>query len=258
MIPVYQVDAFTTQKYKGNPAAVCPLDSWLDDKILQKIAEEINLSETAFFVPQGDDFLLRWFTPTTEVRLCGHATLATSHVLFHHLNYQKSEINFKTNRAGKLKVSKKGAAYQMDFPSDKPKEIEAESVSHLVEPDVLHASFGTDDLILQVKDRTDVLNCQPDLLTMLRLKYRAVIVTAKDDEFDFVSRVFAPAVGIDEDPVTGSAYTTLTPYWSEKLNKNTFNAAQISKRGGELKCTLIDDRVMLEGSAITTIEGKLL
>jgi len=255
---VYQVDAFTKEKFKGNPAAVCPLESWIPDSEMQNIAAELNLSETAFFVPIENGFHLRWFTPKKEVRLCGHATLATSHVLFNHLSYEKDTINFQTNEAGVLTVKRNGDAYEMDFPVDVPEKLEIADGQQLIDPEVIQVLQGTDDIILVVKDKEAVLNCNPDFAAMKNLDGRCVIVTAKDSDFDFVSRVFCPIYGIDEDPVTGSAHTVLTPYWSENLGKEKFRAAQISERGGILNCELKGDRVILTGNAVTTIEGQLL
>lgn len=258
MISVYQVDAFTTEKFKGNPAAVCPLEEWLSDTELQNIAAEINLSETAFFVPHQEGFYLRWFTPTTEVRLCGHATLATSHVIFHHLGYEKDKITFYTNKAGQLHVKKIGDEYQMDFPSDTPVKKHFDYAQSLIAPKLLDTLYGTDDLILVVESEDDVLNCDPDFAAIKKIDHRCVVVTAKGQTEDFVSRVFAPAVGIDEDPVTGSAHTALTPYWSSILNKNKLNATQVSRRSGNIQCELKDNRVLLTGNAITTIKGHLI
>ena len=258
MLEIYQVDAFTKDKFKGNPAGVCPLQEWLPDADLQNIASELNLSETAFFVPLDNGFHLRWFTPTTEVRLCGHATLAAAHVIFSHLDYKANEICFKTNKVGELNVYKLDDAYQMNFPVDIPQAFSSNYINQLINTDVLECRVGTDDLLLLVRDHESVKNCRPNLEIMKSLEHRAIIVTAQGRDVDFVSRVFAPAVGIDEDPVTGSAHTVLTPFWAEKLNKKKLSATQISERSGNLSCELNNDRVLLTGNAVTTIVGKIL
>ncbi len=252
----FQVDAFTDRLFAGNPAAVCPLDSWLDDELLQAIAEENNLSETAYFVPCERGFELRWFTPTTEVKLCGHATLATAHVLFRHLGYDQPEILFET-LSGDLRVSREGSLLTLDFP--------ARPVEAVAAPEALLRGLGVepvevwagDDYMAVLDSEARVRELSPDLAQLVRLDRRAVMVTAPGDHCDFVSRFFAPKQGIPEDPVTGSAHCTLTPYWAQKLGKTTLSARQLSRRGGDIQCRLEGDRVFLSGRAVTFLVGEL-
>lgn len=255
---IYQVDAFTNKVFTGNPAAVIPLDEWLDKETMQSIAAENNLSETAFFVKEGGFFRIRWFTPETEVNLCGHATLATAHVLFTHLNFDEKEIQFQSN-SGLLTVQKNEGLYWMDFPSNPPKAIPV--------PKLIPEALGTipvysgvnTDLLLMVHDEDTVRNMNPDLLILKKMEVRGVIVTApsNDADFDFVSRFFAPAVGVPEDPVTGSAHTVLTPFWSKKIGKNELKAKQISKRGGTIYCKQNGDRVGIGGLAVSYLTGTI-
>lgn len=252
----YQVDAFTGTTFSGNPAAVCPLDNWLDDRLLQAIADENNLSETAFFVPRGDGFALRWFTPTTEIDLCGHATLASAHVLFNHLGYAGQRIAFAT-RSGELVVERAGRQLAMDFPARPPR--------HCPAPPALLAGLGgsptailaADDYIAVFDDEATVRDLTPDFACFMRLDRRGVVVTAPGSDVDFVSRFFAPKVGVAEDPVTGSAHCELTPYWADRLGKTTLSARQVSRRGGEIDCRLRGDRVMLAGQAVTFLQGEI-
>jgi PhzF family phenazine biosynthesis protein len=257
-VPVYIVDAFTDKPFSGNPAAVCPLPEWINDSILQNIAAEINLSETAFFVKRGEVYELRWFTPEVEVDLCGHGTLAAAHVIFDHLNYGNSQIEFAT-KSGGLTVSRNKELYLMDFPSivTTPQEY----------PEILEQSLGAEPdevlvgswLYLAVYEDGNVIgNLDPDLVLMEKLG-KAVVVTAKgSDDIDFVSRCFSPDVGIPEDPVTGSAHCALVPYWSARLNKTTFFARQLSRRGGELYCELAGERVIIGGKAVTFSIGRII
>lgn len=258
MNPIFQVDAFTKEKFRGNPAAVCPLNEWPDDKVLQNIASEINLSETAFIVKNEDSYHLRWFTPAREVRLCGHATLASAHVIFKHLNFQENTIKFTTQKAGDLFVSKEDDHYIMDFPADNYEVYNSDYLEYIVDCPIMESYKGADDILIITDSESSVQNCQPDLATIRELPCRAVIISSKGNEKDFVSRVFAPSCGIDEDPVTGSAHTLMTPYWSDKLNKNELHAEQISTRRGELKCEIKGDRVKLTGDAVTVIKGELV
>lgn len=255
-IKQYQVDAFATRPFEGNPAAVCPLESWLDDALLQAIAEENNLSETAFFVPVGSAFQLRWFTPVKEVDLCGHATLATAHVLFEELGDSATVITFET-RSGELFVKKRDGLLEMDFPTRKPDrcEVPAELVEALgVSPLEV---FAADDYLAVFDHEETVRTLKPDLGLLAQLELRGVIVTAPAEEFDFVSRFFAPKYGVPEDPVTGSAHCKLAPYWADKLGKNKLLARQVSKRGGTLVCEVRGNRVLLSGSAVTFMQGEL-
>ena len=255
-IKQYQVDAFTTRVFGGNPAAVCPLDSWINDELLQSIAAENNLSETAFFVRTKAGFKLRWFTPVAEVALCGHATLATAHVIFEHLGYQETAIHFET-LSGFLTVARKGPSLIMDFPSTPPLSCAA--------PEALLAGLGrppeevlaADDYFVVFDSEDTVRALEPDFVQLSALDLRGVIVTAPGKEVDFVSRFFAPKFGIPEDPVTGSAHCALTPYWSAKLDKKILDARQISKRGGDIQCELNANRVGLEGHAVTFMEADI-
>jgi PhzF family phenazine biosynthesis protein len=257
-LPIYQVDAFSNKLFAGNPAAVCPLKEWLPDKTMQAIAAENNLAETAFFVPLDTGYRLRWFTPAIEVDLCGHATLATAHVLFAHLGYEQEEIRFQT-RSGELKVSQANDWYQMDFPADKLKEVNhiPEAISEGLGFTPQQVYRGRDDYMVIVDNQAQIEALQPDFRALLQLGSRGLIVTAKGDEVDFVSRCFFPPAGIDEDPVTGSAHTSMTPYWSKVLNKKEMTAMQLSSRTGFVKCTLNGDRVLLSGQAITYLEGEI-
>ena len=256
-LQLFQVDAFASELFGGNPAAVCPLGEWLDESLMQQIALENNLSETAFFVPKKNGFDLRWFTPAAEVKLCGHATLASAHVLFEHLGYDQDAISFFT-LSGELIVKKTGDGLVMDFPA----------VMSEVEPmsEELVKTLGrqpaqvlkSDDYLVVYEKQSDVEDFSPDYLRLSKLDCRGIIVTARGDEVDFVSRFFAPKYGINEDPVTGSAHCKLTPYWVAQLDKTKLTARQLSKRGGELQCEKIDDRVLLTGQAVTYMIGEIM
>lgn len=255
-IPIYQIDAFTEKLFKGNPAAVCPLEEWLDRQYLQSIASENNLSETAFFVKKGDVFELKWFTPKIEVNLCGHATLAAGHVIFHHMGYKKDKIRFLT-LSGDLKVTHSNNLLTLDFPSTPPSPIETP-------PDLVEGLGITPREVLKSRDylalyesEEDILSIKPDFNILGRLDCIGIIITAKGKNSDFVSRFFAPAAGIDEDPVTGSAHTTLIPFWAERLNKKMFRALQLSERGGELFCEYLGERVNISGHAVTYLKGEI-
>ncbi|GAB3271800.1 PhzF family phenazine biosynthesis protein [Parahaliea aestuarii] len=252
----YQVDAFATRAFEGNPAAVCPLQSWLEDDLLQAIAEENNLSETAFFVPSEKGFHLRWFTPAAEVDLCGHATLAAAHIIFNVLGYREPVITFET-RSGDLLVRKQGDFLQMDFP--------ALPLSVTDTPDQLTKALGAPpsevwagDDYLAVFDSEDAIRAiNPDMGLLSLLDLRGVIVTAPGSDVDFVSRFFAPRLGIPEDPVTGSAHCMLAPYWAGKTGKASLSARQLSRRGGHLTCEVNAGRVVLTGSAIIFMAGEI-
>ncbi len=254
---IYQVDAFTNQVFKGNPAAVVPLEKWLDDALMKNIAAENNLSETAFFVQVGDVFQIRWFTPAVEIELCGHATLASAYVIFHYLQYDKEQIHF-TCQVGDLFVTRKDDWITLNFPA-----IETQPVKSI--PAVLSAAIGSHPLALYDSDsklvallesEDDVLRCQPDFALIAQLE-KNLIITAKGNEVDFVSRFFAPKSGINEDPVTGSAHAVLIPFWSKKLNKNELTAVQLSERTGYLKCKLLQDRVEMSGQAVCYLIGEI-
>lgn len=253
----FQVDAFADRPFTGNPAAVCPLESWLDDELLQAIAEENNLSETAFLVPSGSGYELRWFTPRSEVDLCGHATLASAHVLFEELDFAGSAIQFET-RSGMLTVEKHGGLLQMDFPALEPSPCEVPGIvldGLGVTPAELLAA---DDYLVVLADEDAVRSVNPNFSLLSEISLRGVIITAAGSDVDFVSRFFAPALGVPEDPVTGSAHCELAPYWGAKLGKNKMTARQLSRRGGELSCELRGDRVMLTGCAVTVMHSTLV
>lgn len=252
----YQVDAFTKQLFAGNPAAVVPLSAWLDDGLMQAIAAENNLSETAFFVPEGKTFALRWFTPTCEVDLCGHATLAAAHVIFSELGNVQKEVVFKT-RSGELRVEKQEGRLVMDFPAIPPQRCENIGVMAQVLGQLPLEVWGADDYLLLLKDEASVRQCIPNLALLEQLDRRGVMITAKGDAVDFVSRFFAPKYGIPEDPVTGSAHCMLAPYWAEKLGKRSLDAKQLSKRGGDVFCEVKGDRVLLAGYAITFMVAEI-
>jgi PhzF family phenazine biosynthesis protein len=258
-IPLYQVDAFTSRLFGGNPAAVCPLTEWLPEATMQAIAAENNLAETAFFVAQGDRYLLRWFTPTVEVDLCGHATLASGYVVTRILAPERRSVTFDTLKAGPLEVKRDGDLLAMDFPAWPPEEKPAD-------PRILAAlgarpaeSFVARGRTLVVYDRAeDVAALRPDFAAMCRVEGANAITTAPGrDGVDFVSRYFAPNYGVDEDPVTGSAHCVLTPYWAARLGKEQLTARQISARGGELTCTLRGGRVTIAGQAVLYLEGAI-
>ena len=252
----YQVDAFATRAFEGNPAAVCPLERWLDDGLLQAIAAENNLSETAFFVPSDDGFHLRWFTPTSEVDLCGHATLAAAHVLFAHLGHPGQAITFAT-RSGPLTVKRTDNRLEMDFPARPPTRCAAPgSLVKALGQRPLEA-WCADDYLAVFDDEATVRALTPDFSLLATLDLRGVIVTAPGHSADFVSRFFAPRLGIPEDPVTGSAHCTLGPYWTDRLGKRVLCARQVSRRGGDLVCEAKADRVLLSGSAVTFMEGEI-
>ena len=257
-IPLWQVDAFATKVFAGNPAAVCWLDDWLADGVLQAIAAENNLSETAFLVPHADGFDLRWFAPTKEVALCGHATLAAAKVLFDLRGWKEESIRFRTRQRGVLTVAKRGEWFEMDFPAlpATPVQTPAGLAAALgVEPRQVLAS--TDDWLAVLDDEAAVRNLKPDLAALKTFNCRCVVPTARGDEADFVSRAFAPRYGIPEDPVTGSAHCALAPYWAGVLGKDELRAFQVSARGGEVRCQVAGDRVKLAGQAVVFLEGTI-
>lgn len=253
----YQVDAFTNQVLAGNPAAVIPLAQWLPDERMQAIALENNLSETAFTVPLAEDYFhLRWFTPTKEVRLCGHATLATAHVFFQHRDFPDDTIRFQT-LSGDLTVKQiHPGRYRMDFPADLPQPvpIPPELVIAL-DTSELETYHGQDDFLVIVPKAEMVRSLSPDMTVWGHIPMRGVIVSARGEETDVVSRCFYPRYGVPEDPVTGSAHTLLTPYWTETLGKSRITAYQASPRGGLLDCELRGERVLLTGAAVTFLVG---
>jgi PhzF family phenazine biosynthesis protein len=258
-LKVYVVNAFAESTFGGNPAAVISLQGWLTEDLMQQIAMQHNLAETAFIVPQGDDYAIRWFTPEVEVALCGHATLASAHVFYHHLNYDGEKITFHS-KSGLLHVSKgNDGKLTLDFPADIATETEmlpAFEQGLKVKP--LAVYRGSDDYLAVLPDQQAIENLSPDFSILAQLRSRGIIVTAKGDHVDFVSRCFFPQSGIDEDPVTGSAHTVLTPYWSDKLGKEKLTAIQWSARKGFLDCEISGQRVLISGHARTYLEGHIL
>ena len=255
-LEIFQVDAFTSVPFAGNPAAVVPLESWLPDETMLAIAAENNLAETAYFVKNGDGFDLRWFTPEVEMDLCGHATVASAYVLYKELGYTGEKISFQS-KSGELRVTRDGERFVLDFPSRPAVETEI--------PDGLAKALGGEpQKVLKSRDclaiydsEAEILALKPDFRAISELGVHAVIVTARGDNADFVSRFFAPSVGVDEDPVTGSAHCTLIPYWAGVLGKNELYARQVSARGGELFCELRGDRVKIGGTAALYLKGEI-
>jgi len=259
-IKLYHVDAFTHHLFSGNPAAVCVLDTWLDDELMQSIANENNLSETAFVVPYGQDFEIRWFAPAAEVDLCGHATLASAYVLFDILHFPDVIIRFHSPRSGWLSVEKKEEMLFLDFPTDKIIAVPDEENTRLekcigIKP--VESYKGKTDYMAVIDSEEALQALQPDFLEIAKLEARGLIVTAKGNAVDFVSRFFVPRLGINEDPVTGSAHTTLLPLWSKKLCKNRLIAKQLSMRGGQLVCDYKDDRCLIGGKARLFLTGEI-
>ena len=256
---MYQIDAFAETVFSGNPAAVFILDHWLDDVMMQNIAMENNLAETAFAVKHGQIYELRWFTPETEVDLCGHATLATAHVLFNHYGYEQELLEFYSPRSGTLLVEKDvDNLLTMDFPMDETQEVEQqEAVQKAIGSKPLKMIKGKTDYLLIYGSQKEIEGMCPDFRLLDQLDCRGVIVSAPGDHVDFVSRFFAPQCGIPEDPVTGSAHTTLTPYWSKVFGKNKMTASQLSPRGGFLLCEHKGERVKISGKAVTYMTGEI-
>jgi PhzF family phenazine biosynthesis protein len=256
-IKLYQVDAFTDRLFGGNPAGVCPLNEWLSDEQMQKIAMENNLSETAFFVNDNGRFRIRWFTPTVEVDLCGHATLASAHVIYRHLNYSGDSIIFDSN-SGELTVKKDNELLVLNFPTDEFKEVlvNDELIMGLgINP--VEVYRGKSDYMLVCASQKEIENINPNFDLIKRTITRGIIVTARGNKVDFVSRFFAPLSGVLEDPVTGSSHTTLIPYWAERLGKKELTAMQLSKRQGKIKCKHLGDRVEIAGEAVTYLVGDI-
>ena len=255
-LTLFQVDAFSKERFAGNPAAVCPLEEWLPDESMQAIAQENNLAETAFIVPQNGGYHLRWFTPAVEVDLCGHATLATAHVLKQHLQDHAEVYRFHT-RSGELQVSCDGDQYVMNFPA---LSVQTEAANPLIleilgkQP--VYVAKGMDHLV-RLESQTEIEQFVPNMHLIAQLDSRGMILTAPGDEVDFVSRFFAPQSGVPEDPVTGSAHCTLTPYWASETGKTSFHARQLSARGGDVWCSLVGDRVELRGNAVTYLIGDI-
>ena len=256
-LTLYQIDAFANKVFEGNPAAICPLKKWLPDETLQSIASENNLSETAYFVQTANGYHIRWFTPVHEVKLCGHATLASAYVLFDILGDTNDRVDFES-LSGILTVKRDGDWLDMDFPAQPPEVCEA--------PPALISAFQqtpvqclrAEDYIVVLENETSVAAADPNMEELKKLDLRGVAITSRAEHYDFVTRFFAPKYGINEDPVTGSAFTQLIPYWAQTLNKNSLKARQVSKRGGEVLCGLSGRRVTISGKAVKYLAGKII
>jgi PhzF family phenazine biosynthesis protein len=258
-LQIFQVDAFTREPFGGNPAAVVPLERWLPDDTMLKIAAENNLAETAFFVKNDGRYDIRWFTPKVEVNLCGHATLASAHVIFNELKLENEFVQFHSHRSGQLGVGKQGVRLILDFPAYPVNEIEqsdelAQAVGKV--PVKVFETQGNMAMLL-LDSESDVREVEPDFAALEKLPYDEVIITARGDDSDFVSRMFAPNIGIPEDPVTGAIHCSLIPYWANELGKDQLFARQVSKRGGELFCELAGDRVRIGGNAALYLRGEI-
>lgn len=257
-IKLYQVDAFADQLFTGNPAAICPLDAWPDDAVLQKIAMENNLSETAYFVLSERPLHIRWFTPATEVELCGHATLACAHVLTHHLGYRDNPVQFQS-ASGALQVIVEGdGMYTLDFPQDhlRQKELNHPAVAHIGQK-VVELWRGNTDYIMLLESAQAVRDAEPAFRPLAKSDGRGFIITAPGEDVDYVARCFYPQTGINEDPATGSSQTSLVPFWAERLGKKKFTARQLSERGAYFETEWIKDRVMITGKAVSYMEGVI-
>jgi PhzF family phenazine biosynthesis protein len=254
---VYVANAFSKEKFGGNPAAVVPLEAWIPENLMQQIAAQNNLAETAFIVPVGKAYHIRWFTPTVEVDLCGHATLASAHILYNHLDYLQDEIVFQS-KSGVLRVSnRKDGTITLDFPADDPQQVDDDGIIEQalgIKPLGVYTSKFDDMAVLESQAALERL--KPDLSLISKLNSRGLIVTAAGNESDFVSRCFFPQSGINEDPVTGSAHCVMVPYWAIKKSKNKLTAVQLSARRGYLECELKNDRVLISGHATTYLVGE--
>jgi PhzF family phenazine biosynthesis protein len=257
-IPTYQLDAFTSELFAGNPAAVCILDDWLDDRLLQALAAENYHSETAFLLKQGDGFEIRWFTTLAEVPLCGHATLASGFVIFNLLKWPEDVIRFQTRRSGVLSVKRSGELIEMDFPAQPPsRQSVPAGLAQALNHSPLEVLGTANNLLVVLEDEKTVRELEPDFPLLMAIEKQGTIVTSKGDQCDFVSRYFAPRIGVPEDPVTGSAHCVLVPYWSKVLGKKQLHARHVSKRGGELFCRDRGERVTIAGKAVLYLEGKI-
>ncbi len=255
-IPIYQVDAFTEKLFGGNPAAVCPLDGWLPEQTMQAIGAENNLSETAFFVRAGTSFEIRWFTPEVEVDLCGHATLASGHVIFNHLGYSGSLITLQS-KSGELRVKREGDLLYLDFPAYRPESVDLPSELERGLGRRPNETFKGRDFLAVFESEEEILSLEPDFAELKKLDCLGIIVTAPGRSSDFVSRFFAPRAGINEDPVTGSAHSLLIPFWAKRLKKKQLHARQVSRRGGELFCEDRGSRVLIGGRSKTFMIGEI-
>ena len=258
-IKIYQVDAFTSKLFSGNPAAVCYLDNWLPDEVMQSIAQENNLSETAFFIRKKKKFFLRWFTPKVEINLCGHATLAAAHIIFSEMKYKCANIEFYIKSGDVLYVTKNNTLLNLNFPAYEPKTIDQNL-------DELQDAFGVLPKLFLFhnygfavfNNEEEIIKIMPNLDVIEKLPYNGIIVTAPGEKVDFVSRFFAPKLGIEEDSVTGGAHCELIPYWASVFNKKNMIARQLSMRGGELFCSHLGNRVIIGGKAITYMRGEII
>ena len=256
-IPVYYVDAFTSKLFSGNPAAVIFSNDIDDENLMQNIAAENNLSETAFIREEQNTFHIRWFAPSCEINLCGHATLASAYIFFKHIEPTATSFIVQSRKNGTLRVFKKNDLLFLDFPKDNLLKDEIKDIDKIINKEILEVFSGRDDILAIVKNEEDVANLNVNFERLKQLSARGLIVSAKGENCDFVSRSFFPATGVDEDPVTGSAHTSLIPYWSAKLNKSNLNAKQISSRGGELWCEINENRVYIGGNAVEYMCGVI-
>ena len=254
-LELFQVDSFTNKIFEGNPAGVI-FSEFLPNEVMQKIALENNLSETAFVYEEGNDYRIKWFSPLMEIDLCGHATLAAAHIYFTEINRDADSITFISSKNGSLEVTRKNNYLYLNFPVDQyaPISIDDDLINMIGETPI-EAFKGRDDIMCIFEDESIIYNIEPNKSLLKLFPVRGLIVSAKSLDYDFVSRCFFPITGVDEDPVTGSAHTTLTPYWSKQLGKNSLLAKQVSSRGGELKCVLEGDRVIIGGEAVTYLKG---
>ena len=257
---IYQIDAFADALFQGNPAAVCVMDTWLEDDIMQKIAMENNLAETAFVVKEGGQYHIRWFTPELEVDLCGHATLASAYVLFHYYQHASDTISFYSNRSGELTVFRETSGnLTMNFPTDTLEEVPTnDKIVEALGLKPLKTFKGKTDYLLIYENEEKITAMKPNFFLLDAVEARGIIVSAPGNEVDMVSRFFAPSCGIPEDPVTGSAHTSLTPYWAKRLGKKELVAKQLSSRGGTIRCTYLGDRVLISGKAVPYLSGEII
>jgi PhzF family phenazine biosynthesis protein len=257
-LSIYQVDAFAETVFSGNPAAIIPLENWIDEALMQKIAMENNLSETAFIVKEDEVYQIRWFTPENEVDLCGHATLASAYVIKNFIEPHIAEIEFSTQKVGELKASAKEGMYTLDFPARIPEPCTVpEDLLKILGTSIAVEILKSRDYFVVLPDEEAVKNIEPDFLLMQQLDTFGVIVTAKGQSADVVSRCFYPGAGINEDPVTGSAHCNIVPYWAQKLGKTKLHCKQLSKRGGSLDCELAGDRVLMTGKCVLFLQGEI-
>ncbi len=258
-LTIYHIDAFTRMLFRGNPAAVIPLEAWLDDQLMQNIAAENNLSETVFFVPLTEgEYEIRWFAPTSEINLCGHATLASAYVLHEHLAFNRPALVFHS-KSGKLQIERQDATYVMDFPSWKPERIQTYpgNLRKALGVNEILGIFRNRDMIVELPSARDVEHAKPDFSAMIKWNEKVIITAPGDEGVDFVSRFFAPSIGINEDPVTGSAHSQLIPFWSDRLGRKKMIAKQLSARGGDLVVEDCGARVKMAGECVFYMKGEI-